>query len=439
MTTAKRLRKRRAPTTGEVIAAITTGPYMTLGNLLADAAVGRKRHHPGWVPIAYSALARHFGSFSRLDAELADGLWQQLCTAANNAGLKPAPPKEPFRYHLHAYWRQLLISNDVVRNELLNEFTTIAVTQARNHGLLQPDGPGSLTHPDRRRLIYGDGTIVRPRFRHRPDNPTARHDPSAANHQRHDGKIWGNNFVFISAREDRPYGRVLLALDRVPEPGAEAATAIKLIQHVHRIAGPGITAVTYDGAFQGAHHDTIMQTTGLVVINKPHLASRNNDQTGDTVKRRILGTHSHPTDHPDETCSHQLAAINGRIADVELADDGTPTVVSWAKRQQIKRAQRHNGTYRFNLALRFPCRHHNRDWDTWLSPHDDPENIRLLPPEDPDFDHLYGLRPDAESLNATFKATLPTDRAPSIGWKRQLYDTIGFAILHNSLAEAGGF
>jgi hypothetical protein len=81
----------------------------------------------------------------------------------------------------------------------------------------------------------------------------------------------------------------------------------------------------------------------------------------------------------------------------------------------------------------------NRYWDTWLSPHDDPENIRLLPPEDPDFNHLYGLRPDAESLNATFKATLPTDRAPSIGWKRQLYDTIGFAILHNSLAEAGGF
>ena len=32
-----------------------------------------------------------------------------------------------------------------------------------------------------------------------------------------------------------------------------------------------------------------------------------------------------------------------------------------------------------------------------------------------------------------------TVRAPSVGWQRQLYDTIGFAILHNLLAEAGGF
>jgi hypothetical protein len=35
-------------------------------------------------------------------------------------------------------------------------------------------------------------------------------------------------------------------------------------------------------------------TAGLVVIDKSHLASRNNDQAGVTVKRCSLGTRNHP-------------------------------------------------------------------------------------------------------------------------------------------------
>ena len=64
--------------------------------------------------------------------------------------------------------------------------------------------------------------------------------------------------------------------------------------------------------------------------------------------------------------------------------------------------------------------------------HDEPEHTRLIPPDDPDFNTLYGRRPDAESLNAEFKRTLIADSASSIGWERQLYDLYGFAVLHPS-------
>lgn len=426
---ADRFRRQRSATIGEVVHSLTHSPYTELGDLYLEDRLGRRRRHPGWVPVVYCALARHLGSYNRLDAELADGLWAQLLTAADDAGLEPAPLSEPFRYHHHAYWRDLIMSDDSARHRLLTRLTEIALEQARRQGLLLPHGPGSITHPHRRRLIYGDGTILRPRFRYRPDNTGARNDPSAATHTRHDGHIWGNNYVLISARGEHPYSRVVLAIGRVPEPGGEAATAIELIQHVHQLAGPGIVGVAYDGAFQGAHHDKIMRTTGLVVINKPHVAVRGDEVV---VKRHTLGTYTHTVGRRNQTCSHQLAAVNGRIADIEITEDGTPAVVAWANRHQVKRARRADGTYRFNMVIRLTCRHHNCDWDTWLSPHDDPEHIRLLPPDDIDFDRLYAVRPDAESLNSSFKASLVADRAPSIGWQRQLYDVAGFTILHNA-------
>lgn len=446
-----RLRRRRAATITEVITAITHGGYLhRLGDVFIEHTLGRPRLHPGWVPLAYCALARHFGSYTRLDAELRHGLWTHLTTTATTAGLTPAGER-PFQYAHHTYWRDLIIHDTDSRQHLLEEFTLTALDDARHRGLLLPTGGGSLTHPTRSRLIYGDGTIIRPRFRHTTDtghldqpNPpdpatpagednerAHRHDPSASTHTRHDGKVYGNNFVFISARGPQRHQRVVLAIGRTPQPGAEAATAVDLIQHVHRLHPHGIQGVVYDGALQGTHIERLMRTTGLIVVNKMTAASR----TDTTVvhKRKLLGTYQHPRIRGTTPCTHQLATINGRVADIALADDGTPTIVAHAERQQIKRVRRNDGTYRFNLALRLPCRHApDGHFTLWLSPHDNPENIRLVPPDDPDFPTIYGLRPDAESLNATLKRTLIIDRAPSIGWERQLYDLIGFAILHNS-------
>src|SRR5581483_4304136 len=106
------------------------------------------------------------------------------------------------------------------------------------------------------------------------------------------------------------------------------------------------------------------------------------------------------------TCRHVLHTVDGAIVEVALNDGGDLVEVARPERLQIKRARRADGTFRFSVGVRIGCPH--GDLTTWLSPHpaDDrdagrPENVRLIPPGDADFDRLYGpLRADAESVNS---------------------------------------
>ena len=62
------------------------------------------------------------------------------------------------------------------------------------------------------------------------------------------------------------------------------------------------------------------------------------------------------------------------------------------------------------------------------------ENVRPIPPTDPDFAALYGRRSDAESINRALDDTLWLRRAHSIGHERQHLNLLTFALGVNSLA-----
>jgi hypothetical protein len=62
------------------------------------------------------------------------------------------------------------------------------------------------------------------------------------------------------------------------------------------------------------------------------------------------------------------------------------------------------------------------------------ENVRPIPPDDPDFARLYARRNDAESINRHLDDTMWLGRAHSIGHARQHVNLIGFAISVNSVA-----
>lgn len=460
--------RQRAQSIGEVLASLTASPYLLeLAEHLEGSRIGRRRKHPTWVVLAYGALARHFRSHNRLDGELRTGLWDNLRAAALTGGL-PDPGRTHFGYAQLVYWRDQVMTNPERREEFLAAFTDTALSHARQLGLLHPNGAGSITHPDRSRIIYGDGTIVRPVYR-RPRSttvtdtetgeehvvfidpstgehcatPVGRHDSSAADYHRFDGPIHGNNFVIAFARGENPGQRVVLGVDRVDAPGREADTAAGLIERICDAAGPGITAALYDGAFRGVHIDQLMRRSGLVVINKVHLATTRSDDAQAVARRRPLGIFSH--DKRRISCTHTLHIDNGTVVDIALADDGTPVIVASAIRRQVKRFRRADGTYRFSLGIDVPCG--NTSFRLWLSPHatdDDPtlpDHLRLLPPDDPDFKHLYGRRNDSESFNNQYKRSLLVDRATSVGWERQLFDLVTFAILENSrswpLGDAG--
>jgi hypothetical protein len=61
------------------------------------------------------------------------------------------------------------------------------------------------------------------------------------------------------------------------------------------------------------------------------------------------------------------------------------------------------------------------------------ENVRPIPPSDPDFARLYARRNDAESINRNLEDTLFLGRAHSVGRLRQQVDLIGYALLVNGL------
>ena len=66
--------------------------------------------------------------------------------------------------------------------------------------------------------------------------------------------------------------------------------------------------------------------------------------------------------------------------------------------------------------------------------HTTPEHVRLIPPGDPDFACLYGMRNDAQNFKSPFLRSVLVDRASSAGWRRQLFDLLGYVVLANSLA-----
>ena len=64
------------------------------------------------------------------------------------------------------------------------------------------------------------------------------------------------------------------------------------------------------------------------------------------------------------------------------------------------------------------------------------ENLRPIPAGDPDFERIFPLRSDAESINRGLEDTLHLRRVHSIGRSRQHLNLIGWALMVNSLTRA---
>jgi hypothetical protein len=61
------------------------------------------------------------------------------------------------------------------------------------------------------------------------------------------------------------------------------------------------------------------------------------------------------------------------------------------------------------------------------------ENVRPIPPSDPDFSRLYARRNAAESMNRGVVDSLNLGRAHSVEHARQPVDLVRFALMVNSL------
>jgi hypothetical protein len=62
------------------------------------------------------------------------------------------------------------------------------------------------------------------------------------------------------------------------------------------------------------------------------------------------------------------------------------------------------------------------------------ENVRQIPPGDPDFEALYKRRNDAETIDRHLDDTLWLRRANSVGRRRQLLNLITYAMGVNAIS-----
>jgi hypothetical protein len=115
--------------------------------------------------------------------------------------------------------------------------------------------------------------------------------------------------------------------------------------------------------------------------------------------------------------------------------------------EEIPRVRTHrnpdkNGKYRWYNDYRLPnslggqtmtVRLHGTDADR-ARRLNRPENVRPIPPTDPDFARLYARSNDAESINRNLVDTLWLGRAHSLGHARQHLNLLGYALMVNGLA-----
>src|SRR6266702_5950653 len=187
-------------------------------------------------------------------------------------------------------------------------------------------------------MLYADGKVLAPLYRAkagatRVDRDTGevravRHEPDARLHFEGDGEAaWGTKFVMVAVRGEDTHARLILDVERVPEPGGEAAVAMECFRRLAALV-PGAQGVIYDTALRGVHHQTLLRDLGLIPVNRVTAA-----QKGARAPRRGEGRRVEKTVHledkeiraPDwRRATARLCARGGAVGLLRRTETGEP-------------------------------------------------------------------------------------------------------------------
>ena len=236
---------------------------------------------------------------------------------------------------------------------------------------------------------------------------------------------------------------MILDIERVEKPGAEASVAMDCFRRLAPLV-PGAQGVIYDTALRGVHHQELLRDLGLLPINRVAAAEKGartpRRKDGRRVAKNVYVEDKIVTDSDGRGVSVSLYAQDGAIGIGRLTDRGQ-LVFELLRRIRTHRIRDKSGAYRWYNDYRLPQHlgggivtvrlHANEDGRT--KRFNRTENVRPIPPSDPDFARLYARRNDAESINRNLEDTLFLGRAHSVGRLRQQIDLIGYALLVNGL------
>lgn len=419
---------------------------------------GRPRQYPVDMWILFDALLSVYGSGRQVEAELAHPIvWNRLrALIARRFPGQPERwlPERPMRRHHYLYGRIHWLTRPDVLTELRRIHQSTAAEAARTLGLLDPNGPGSWTHPHLSRMLHADGKVLTPLFHDHHGDTTVdkttgeirpvRAEPDGSLHFEGTGDTaWGTKWVLVACRSEDVHGRIILDVDWVPSPGAEAATAMGCFRQLAPLC-PGTQGVVYDTALRGVHHQVLLRDLGWIPVNRVTAAKARTKQPCRSGGRRIEKS-THIEDRtislPDGTThTVSLYAQGGAVGIATLADTGEWIFTELPRVRTHRNADKNQ--YRWYNTYRLPdhlgggpisLRLHGNG-DDEKRRFNRTENIRPIPPTDPDFAALYRRRNDAESINRALDDTLWLRRAHSIGHERQHLNLLTHALGVNSLA-----
>jgi len=209
---------------------------------------------------------------------------------------------------------------------------------------------------------------------------------------------------------------------------------------------PGAQGVIYDTALRGTHHQKLLRELGWLSVNRVTAAKAGaTDPRRKTDEQRVeksVWVETKAVRHSDGTTSRiDLYAKAGEVGIGRLLDTGDLDFIP-LERVRTHRNAGKDGRFRWYNDHRLPdwagdgvltVRLHGNGEDERRG-FNRTENVRQIPPADPDFARLYARRNDAESINRHLEDTLWLGRAHSIGHARQHLNLIGFALAVNSIA-----
>lgn len=415
---------------------------------------GRPRHYPTWVFAVFGAMVTIHTSARKAATEMADN-WDLICEAGRQRyPADPArwAPPDPVRRHHWQHMKRLIKADPDALEAIRNSFEKTAAVMAPMAGICNPNGHGSLTHPEKDRIVVGDGKVIKPLFKakkgtRRVDRSTGeilgdkKYDPDAKMHTTGGGHpVWGNKFVIFAARrEGEWHSRWIIGLDHVPTAGGEAKAAMATLERVIPQL-PGAQAVLYDGAMRGKHHRQSLRQLGTQMISPPAAARAETKEAPRKSKTTFIETIPHPND-PDRFLS--ISTHDGAVGTTDYDADGEPRFTPLRRLKTYKRRNA-DGTWRWYCDYALPASLGVGKAAIRMDTTDDDlargvnrsENLRIVPPADPDYERIYPLRSDIEACNRQLDDTLWLRRAHSVGARSQLLDLIGYALVYNSVALA---
>lgn len=399
---------------------------------------GRRRECKLADILVYQLLENHLLSARAVERFIRDERnWKVIVEAAENSWpdnperrLSSEPPTR-FQYMRtrDTMWKKIPGFHDDFRNKV----SINAIRAARQIGCGQ--AKDSITHPSKLNMIMGDATWEQAFFngltnRTYLDKQTGeifegRSDPDAMPFHG-EGSAPGNYLVSAIIRTEHEHERIILDSQYKPDGKGDGTIFTDMIFNLFEPLGT-IRGVIYDMALSVPDQDRVGSSGRHVLCKVPHTK-------GDRPRAGVLGECEFETGK--KTFTETVTAIDGCPTIVVTNIEGEKIVVPLIRKQTKLRDTTMYNFFEIPDHPLVPIS--KRGATTMIRPFSSqkdlkankprPRYLRSIPPNDPDFDRLYGLREDTESMHNDYKHRLVNRRARTVGLDRREMDIRGYQL-----------